>query len=1023
MLNALRACQITRTLQGIAFLCFLSGNSASVKAQDSSPSAVTANGSITDGIDADLQSSFEAMVQPFLAKYCLRCHNADTMKSGIRVDLLDTTLADSHLYLWRDIRSQLNDMAMPPDDEIQPTTEERESVSQWIERALNVARSRDTQKNGSVRRLTVSQYRNTMRTLLGLRENLSDVLPPDGISRDGFANNGQVLGLSPLQMEYYFDIAERSLDLCIVDETSPPVIQSFRMDLGKNINPDPCPDKLILGANSLLLENSDFVVQELAPTKPFAYSPFAMQTSFRFIEGYVGNDTIRQWRSFESIYHAVFACMRGTEGYPLGEPFQSVAGGLLLRPAIPSPEIFGESNTYGPMVNFKVSLRELPDHGDFRVTVRASRYDDGLLLDMAEPRPATSTASDALAITLDDNHRGHATIEVPGVYQVDVSCVMSESSHLLRLQIGEREFSRTIASEFPADAAAEIAAQDQLHAVMVLRLAAGPLAVLSSSADKTTVRQIRLTRLTDSSPHLNRFLAFEERTPLLGVHLGLRRDCGSTLNRVESPQAVRSSNPQEFTFIGAINDFPYPSVEKDNVNYLAGIREIGVRSEYTDGRPMPRLKIHCVEFEGPLVDSWPSETHRRIFIDSPNRDDKPVYAAKIIRSFMTRAWRRPVSNAEVNSIVKVWETSFAASADFPQSIKDALIVVLTSPQFLFLTENSAGPEAENLDGWELASKLSYFLWNEPPDTGLLDAAERGELHSRLDEHCNQLMQDPRFDQFLHEFASQWLSLDKFDVVEVDRAKFPLLTRDTRTQLRQEPVAFLKYAIANNLPLGTLIHSDFIVGNDTTAAYYGLADQSENGFLFAALRHDDPALGGLLSQAAILSGLSDGRESNPVKRGAWLARKIIAEPPEDPPPNVPQLREDGEKRSLRERLERHRNQDGCIKCHLGIDPWGIVFEEYDAGGRLKKEPTDAESELPDGTAVSGLPGLKQYLAADRIDQVAFSFLKHLSSYAVGRSLTYNELENLKQAGPELKSSGYRLQDMIRFVVNSDVFLKK
>ena len=153
------------------------------------------------GQDRDVEKSFTAQVQPLLQKYCLRCHNADNMKSGIRVDQLDGSLQDRHLFLWRDIGKQLDEAAMPPADEPQPTKEEHEFLSKWIEQALNVARSRDTQKNGSVRRLTVSQYRNTMRELLKLEENLSDILPPDGVSKDGFANNGQVLGLSPLQME------------------------------------------------------------------------------------------------------------------------------------------------------------------------------------------------------------------------------------------------------------------------------------------------------------------------------------------------------------------------------------------------------------------------------------------------------------------------------------------------------------------------------------------------------------------------------------------------------------------------------------------------------------------------------------------------------------------------------------------------------------------------------------------------------------------------------------------------------
>src|SRR4029078_674000 len=142
------------------------------------------------------------------------------------------------------------------------------------------------------------------------------------------------------------------------------------------------------------------------------------------------------------------------------------------------------------------------------------------------------------------------------------------------------------------------------------------------------------------------------------------------------------------------------------------------------------------------------------------------------------------------------------------------------------------------------------------------------------------------------------------------------------------------------------------------------------------------LGGVLTQAGILAGLSDGRESNPVKRGAWFARRIIADPPEDPPPNVPKLpEEDGARLTLRQKLERHRNQEGCAKCHSGIDPWGIPFEKFDAAGLLRSDPAiDPSAKMADGTEVRDFNGLKEYLANKRIDEVAFSFLKHTASYA-------------------------------------------
>ncbi|MCP3696585.1 MAG: DUF1592 domain-containing protein [Planctomycetaceae bacterium] len=1182
------------------------------------------------------QKTFQAKVQPLLKQLCLRCHNADEMKSGIRLDHLDGSLQSKELFLWRDILKQIDDEAMPPSDELQPTAEQRQALTTWIRESMNAARARDTERNGSTRRLTVSQYRNTLRDLLGLEDNLTDILPPDSVSREGFANNNETLLLSPLLIEAYFDIAEKALDLAIVDEKAKPVIQNFRVNLGKAINPQPCPDKLILGANSHLLANNNFMVTELSPSRPFSYEPFRMRTKYRFIEGYQGNATVRGWRDYDSIYHAVFACMRGTPGYPKGAAYQAIPGGLLLRPAIPSAELFQVESTYGPKSNFKISLRELPHQGRFRVTVDAARYQDGLLLDpgtkpqdptaaevitvkelsqpqtitikkdgiyqadvyMAPP-PTDQVAPDASrlknqligswsldgnaqsdsqrqelsgrlegkahfvdspfgqAISLNGNsdsviidrhesmnvgtgeftvaawihprklqqggivclgkyswthgwyfdmpnNQGVLRVETvspqnkpngtvasrPGVIRVNqwqhVAAVVRRKTNetclyvngylvakgtvkpgnldnpAVRMHIGRIQDSKLFHGEIDevrmyrrALDVSEIQAllvagkkfvqpppQEKpqnlvlklgdrhfsatLHqpAFVVTRMSAGSLNLGIEYAGSQPPHRIVLTPLDDGQELAQRYQVFENRTPMLGVHVGLRRDCGSTFAPVQVPRAVNDGKFRKYLFEGAINNYPSPDVEKDNVNYLAGVREIGVRSEYTDGREMPQLLIRSVEFEGPLYETWPPTTHRNIFIESQNKNEPAVYALEIIRSFATRAFRRPISAAEEASFMAVWDASFQEQGNFQQGIKDALLIVLTSPQFLFLIENSDGPQAENLDPYELASKLSYFLWNTAPDEMLLNEAADNTLHKSLDAQISRMIQDARFQQFTSEFTSQWLSLNKFDVVEIDRKRYPRLTRDTRIHLRQEPIQFLQYLVRKNLPLKNLVDSDFIVANDVVASYYDLSKKTESGFDFVAVNHQDKHLGGILSQASILAGLSDGRESNPIKRGAWLARKIIAEPPDDPPPNVPDLAEIDAKLSLRERLERHRNQKGCVKCHAGIDPWGIPFEQFDAGGRFKSKATvDAASTLPDDTQIKDFKGLKAYLANDRIEQVAFSFLTHLASYGNGRSLSYNELVFFEEKVVELRPGGYRLQDMIRFIIKSDMFLKK
>ena len=1171
-----------------------------------------------------LEQSFEQQAKPFLKQNCVQCHNENVAMSGIRLDQLDAALEDRHLRLWETVRRKIGDETMPPKGAPQPAGSERERMIEWINQALNVARSRPVPKNGIVRRLTVSQYRNTLRELLLLDDDLTDALPPDAVSVDGFLNNAETLETSPLLMEAYLEVAEDALNRSIVNPDEKPTIQSFRVDLGKSINPEPLPEKLILGANSMLLENADFVVSQPRPSKRFAFEPLAMRTSYRFIEGYRGNGTVRAWRDFDSIYHAVFADMRGSRGYPKGTAYHTVPEGLLLRPAIPNNELFGCDGTFGHTANFKISTRELPDHGRFRVTVTAAKYNDGLMLD-PEDSPQSGDASGAIVIRQPTTPQS-LTIDRAGIYQVDVyeaernelpvadSSQLSEGlagswsldgevagrlegnpkfvdspfgksvsldgdddsvviPHQDALNVGSGDF--TVAAwikpnkltgagivvlggydqlpgwqlniaggrgsfrisisgedeesgEFVASPSRVIRADTWQHIAAVVKrdndqtrlyvngylVAEGNISSANLDSPKATVHlgrvsyanhfdgeidEVRIYKraldeselqalvqpgealalpppetpldvtitlgerpfagqlqhpafvavklpageLKLSAEHTGihgldrvvlsplaadhevsqRFLAFEKRSPRVGVHMGFRRDCGSTFFPVETPQTVATEMPERFVFEAAISDYPSPNVEKNNVNYLAGIREIAVRSEYTDGRDMPRLLIKSVEFEGPFYDTWPPATHKNIFTDFDRKSDSESYAREVIHNFATRAYRRPITAREESALMATYKRSIDEGGGFQQSVKQALQVALTSPQFLFMIETSATPEPEPIDDNELASKLSYFLWNEPPDQTTLGLAESGKLRDQLNAEVHRMIADSRSSAFIEEFTSQWLDLGKFDVLEPDREKFPKLTRDARIQLRREPIEFVKHLIRNNLAARNLVQSDFVVANEVVASYYDLGDRTESGFKFVPIVHRRPELGGLLTQAALMAGLSDGRESNPVKRGAWLARKIIAEPPDPPPPNVPDLAADTAGLSLRQRLEQHRSLPGCVQCHTKIDPWGVALEEFDAGGRLKQQPADARSTLPDKTEVSGVNDLKRYLARDRIDQVAFSVLKHLVTYANGRSLTYNELNFLKKDALKLKAGDYRMQDMIQYVVNNKLFLEK
>ncbi len=1105
------------------------------------------------GAQEPVKPGFDEEVRPLLRKYCFGCHGPEKAKAEVRIDMLTGEFRNKELETWDLVVEMLEYEDMPPKKALlHPSQEERAHLVTWLSKALDEAKVNQRDMNGSVRRLTRDQYRRTLRELLGLREDLGKILPLDAVSKDGFRNSALDMQLSPLQMEYYFQIAEEALDLCIVDEDQPPTVQNFRIDLGKNCNPDPYKGKLILGAGSNLMSTAHFQLTELDAPKSFPVVPFRMRRKYDFIEGWEGNATVRGMRSYDDLAHSVFCCFRGAGGYSKSQsPYEIMEDGVLLRPSKPLLGEFGVTTTMGPTPNFKVSLRELPRTGDFRVRVVASRYPDHLTLNPNTRVLPTVLQKVEVGYSLKPGQEEVSILE-SGIYRLDAYYKPAIKAEKIYAHLGEQMFmlptvggagappkvirveglesrwidelevklpgqNRTLNlqeievmydggnrageatvsgspnyqnnTQFPwtnlvdgnpetmghsvdktpdpwvklsFDPAIQVddiiirnrpnfesrfdgavltldylgeevhkkvfsySREPQARGLAVLRLEKGPLRLEIPNGNEAELEQWRLHRLNERNQEARDFLDFESRNPYLGVHLGFRRDCGSSLGPVGPPQPVTSPEAATFSFTGALNDFPRPAMLAPNQNYLTGVREIGIRSQWVDGADMPRLRIHSVEFEGPFYEMWPPRTHRGIFIDSPHQADLPRYAREIFEDFMPRAWRRAVRKEEVDWAHRIWEKALADGGSFEESVKQGLLAVLTSPQFLLLIETSEGPEREDLGPHELASKLSFFFWGAPPDARLLAVAAEGSHREDFDGLLDLCLNDPRFEDTIEEFTFQWLQLDKFDSVEIDRLLFPRLDVHTRAQVKREPIELMKHLVRENLGLRHILRSDFVVVNDALAEYYGLAQKPGSGLDFVPIRHDDPNRGGFLSQAAILTGLSDGRESNPVTRGAWLARKIIAEPPADPPPNIPALEESiGARRlNLREQLELHRSKEGCLGCHEKIDPWGIPFETMDAGGLPKAaQDVDASSVLPDGTTVRDLNALKDYLADERLDQVAFSFLKHLGTYAIGRALTYGEIADLKQEMSGLADSGYPLRDMFRFVATRDFFLKK
>ena len=439
--------------------------------------------------------------------------------------------------------------------------------------------------------------------------------------------------------------------------------------------------------------------------------------------------------------------------------------------------------------------------------------------------------------------------------------------------------------------------------------------------------------------------------------------------------------------------------------------------------------LDYVEVSTPFHAQWPPESHSHIFIESTHSNDEKIYAREILSSFMKRAWRRSVTEAEIDRKLTLFETLRPDCNDFEEAMIEVLSSVLSSPQFLYLAQ--IGETPEKLTGHELATRLSMFLWCSVPDAELLDLAERNQLGKTniLAQQTERMLADPKAKRFSEQFTRQWLGMQLLDFLSVDKKFFNQFDNDLRNSMKEEPVAFFSEALRENRSVLEFLHSDHALLNERLAVHYGIKDVFGNEFQKVPLPTTSNR-GGLLTQAGVLAMNSDGKDSHPLKRGIWLLENILHDPPPPPPPAVPEIdltNPDILKLTLKERMEDHRNDPACMSCHAKIDPWGIAFENFDAVGRWREKignaPVDANSVLFNQQELEGMEGLKLFLLENRQDQFARSIVHKLMSYAVGRPISFADRADLEQITADLRKQDDRLGTLITLIVTSEIFGSK
>ncbi len=404
----------------------------------------------------------------------------------------------------------------------------------------------------------------------------------------------------------------------------------------------------------------------------------------------------------------------------------------------------------------------------------------------------------------------------------------------------------------------------------------------------------------------------------------------------------------------------------------------------------------------------------------------------ILETFGTHAWRRPLDAEEINSLVTLFTSLQASGASYQDGLFYTLKALLMSPHFIYRPELNTGESERPLNAYELASRLSYFLWSSMPDETLFSLAADGSLLTDevLREQVKRMLEDPKSQALIENFAVQWLEFDRIQNANPDRNQFPSFDKDLMESMRSETRFFLRDLFESNAPIATLFTSRSTYLNDPLAAHYGVGGVN-SGNSFRKYTWINPNRYGILGQASVLLATSNPTSTSPVKRGKWVLTNLLCDEPESPPPNVENIAERlvNQELTTRERFSQHSEIEVCAFCHRKMDPIGFGLENYDPIGRWRTEeverPIDAIGILPDGSQFNGPAELSQLLASS--NRLAMCFADRLATYALGRGVEAFKEGEFYEGYPyaysiyqQTKDNGHRIADIIEAVVLSDMF---
>ena len=981
--------------------------------------SVTFNSIAADRTGAELERRFRESVHPFLKTYCLDCHGTEKPKGDFDLSpytSLEAIVRDNQQ--WEMVLEKLQSGEMPPKKAKQhPTPVQAQGVVVWI----NELRWHEAERNAGdpgrvlARRLSNAEYDYTIRDLTGRDLRPTREFPVDPANQAGFDNTGESLTMSPALFKKY------------------------------------------LGAARVVSEHAVLTPDGIT----FASHPMMVHTDrdkygiLQIVDFYQ-----RQPTDYADYFSAAW---RYKNRLALGKPRATVSD-IAAESKVSAKylttiwEALNAKEDVGPIAKLQTMWRELPVQKrgvaplDVRKNCEAMREFVVSLREKIKPvvsnltAPGLNPSAQALVLWKDRQWAANRRKYDPEFLQIDGVVKQPEEKGGKAESYNRKKVTKKLRE---ADDRLNVPSDPVLRARYEAAFTHFAAIFPDAFYVKERARSFVDPEEEKANGNVGRLLS-------AGLHnqTGYFRDDGPLYEMILDDKGRRELDRlwNEFNMIASVPQRMHQSTiyfERTDSRFLSDAEFDFARAEDKDCTSEAKVKKLAELYYAKAVRTGASklalaamkEHFERVLIEisrieKMEREAEPKHLEALIQ-FAQKAYRRPLSPAERDALLAFYRTSRDQDGlTHDDAIRDGIASVLVSPNFCYRVDLvSEGRGVHPLDDYALASRLSYFIWSSMPDAELLARAAAGDLHKPqvLAAQARRMLKDDRVRNLAVEFGGHWLDFRRFEEHNaVDRQRFPDFNDGLRQAMFEEPVRFIVNGMRENRSVLEFLNADYTFVNPTLAKHYGLTIRPVASNEWVRVENiGQVGRGGLLSMSVFLTANSPGLRTSPVKRGYWVARRVLGERIPPPPPTVPELPADEAKLgelTLRETLTKHRADAACASCHQRFDSLGLVFEGFGPVGELRTrdlggKPVDTHAVFPDGSEGIGLAGLRSYIKAHRQEDFLDNLCRKLLAYGLGRSLILSDDITVRTMRSKLTANGQRFGSLVETIVTSPQFMNK